>query len=116
MATASRFIQRLRNFFAGRDLQAHLNNRYAYGQSPRTQPDPVLPEGPSHRLSANYYCSRDGRRESQRPVHVFSATQRLPAPQSQEEGESAVGPALKKPVIPGPPPPAMKLSTDEPYL
>jgi len=111
MATATKFIQRLRNFFAGRDLQPTYNNRYAYGQSPRTQPDPTLPDGPSHRLSANYYCTRDGRREVQPPVPVFSTQQRLPAPESEGAGIS-----VRKPVTPGIPPPAMKLSTDEPYL
>ncbi|XP_071490330.1 NADH dehydrogenase [ubiquinone] 1 alpha subcomplex subunit 7-like [Diadema antillarum] len=115
MATASKIIQRVRNFFAGRDLQAKLNNRYAYGQSPRTQPDPILPDGPSHKLAANYYCTRDGRRETFPPTQVFSTTQRLPAPQAAE-GETAVGTPVKKPITPGLPPPEMKLSTDEPYL
>ncbi|KFM06008.1 NADH dehydrogenase [ubiquinone] 1 alpha subcomplex subunit 7, partial [Aptenodytes forsteri] len=61
----------------------------------RTQPPPRLPVGPCHKFADNYYCSRDGRRESLPPVVVAAA-------QKSYSSDSAVTTAEKKPVTPGP--------------
>uniref|UniRef100_A0A8C3V0T1 NADH dehydrogenase [ubiquinone] 1 alpha subcomplex subunit 7 n=1 Tax=Catharus ustulatus TaxID=91951 RepID=A0A8C3V0T1_CATUS len=102
MATATRLIQRLRNFLAGRDLQAKLQLRYEE-IAKRTQPPPRLPVGPSHKFADNYYCSRDGRRESLPPLIICVSG-------------TAVTATGKKPVTPGPPLRKWEISKDEPYL
>ncbi|NXX32026.1 NDUA7 dehydrogenase, partial [Nicator chloris] len=114
MATATRLIQRLRNFLAGRNLQAKLQLRYEE-IAKRTQPPPRLPVGPSHKFADNYYCSRDGRRESLPPVVVVAAQRTLPAGAQAGSSGTAVTTA-KKPVTPGPPLRKWEISTDEPYL
>ncbi|KAM9385193.1 NADH dehydrogenase [ubiquinone] 1 alpha subcomplex subunit 7 [Pholidichthys leucotaenia] len=108
MATATRIIQRLRNFLAGHDLQAKLQLRYEE-ISKRTQPPPKLPEGPSHKYAYNYYFSRDGRRESVPPTVVMS-------PQKAITAGSQVAEAPKLPVAPGDVYKEPQLSTDQPYL
>ncbi|NWT18893.1 NDUA7 dehydrogenase, partial [Vireo altiloquus] len=115
MATATRLIQRLRNFLAGRDLQAKLQLRYEE-IAKRTQPPPRLPVGPSHKFADNYYCSRDGRRESLPPVVVAAAHRTLPAGGQAGSSDTAVTTAGKKPVTPGPPLRKWEISKDEPYL
>ncbi|NWW81893.1 NDUA7 dehydrogenase, partial [Climacteris rufus] len=115
MATATRLIQRLRNFLAGRDLQAKLQLRYEE-IAKRTQPPPRLPVGPSHKFADNYYCSRDGRRESLPPVVVAAAQRTLAAGGQTGSSGAAVTTAGKKPVTPGPPLRKWEVSKDEPYL
>ncbi|XP_060640732.2 NADH dehydrogenase [ubiquinone] 1 alpha subcomplex subunit 7 [Anolis sagrei] len=111
MASATGLVRRLRNFFSGRDLQAKLQLRYTE-ISKRTQPPPHLPVGPSHKLAANSYCARDGRRETFPPVILVSPQKALPA----ASPESSVATAEKKPVVPGFQPRKWELSKDEPYL
>ncbi|NWU26256.1 NDUA7 dehydrogenase, partial [Dyaphorophyia castanea] len=115
MATATRVIQRLRNFLAGRDLQVKLQLRYEE-IAKRTQPPPRLPVGPSHKFADNYYCSRDGRRESLPPVVVAAAQRTLPAGAQAGSRDAAVTTAGKKTVTPGPPLRKWEISKDEPYL
>ncbi|CAI5685078.1 NADH dehydrogenase [ubiquinone] 1 alpha subcomplex subunit 7 [Oreochromis niloticus] len=108
MATATKFIQRLRNFLSGHDLQAKLQLRYEE-IAKRTQPPPKLPVGPSHKYANNYYYSRDGRRESAPPTLVMSSQKALTA-------GSQVAETSKLPVTPGAVYKEPTISTDQPYL
>uniref|UniRef100_A0A1B6CYH8 NADH dehydrogenase [ubiquinone] 1 alpha subcomplex subunit 7 n=1 Tax=Clastoptera arizonana TaxID=38151 RepID=A0A1B6CYH8_9HEMI len=65
-------------------------HRYGEEYAARTQPPPDLPEGPAHILSANYYYSRDGRREVAPPVAISdSKTKQIEAP--SKDGSIASG-------------------------
>ncbi|XP_073507152.1 NADH dehydrogenase [ubiquinone] 1 alpha subcomplex subunit 7 [Phyllobates terribilis] len=115
MATATRFIQRLRSWASGQNLQEKLQLRYTEIAS-RTQPPPHLPVGPSHKFANNYYCTRDGRRETLPPTIIMSSQKALVSGESSPSSDVTVAKVLKKPVTPGTCPPKLMLSRDEPYL
>ncbi|KAF4528855.1 hypothetical protein B566_EDAN017201 [Ephemera danica] len=76
----------------------HINAlRFADNIAARTQPPPDLPEGPAHKLSANYYYTRDARREVAPPKIL--ATGGRPALLTSSEKEAAA--SEKKPATPG---------------
>ncbi|XP_043946620.1 NADH dehydrogenase [ubiquinone] 1 alpha subcomplex subunit 7 [Protopterus annectens] len=113
MATATKIIQKLRNWVSGQNLQEKLQLRYTE-ISKRTQPPPSLPYGPSHKFANNSYCMRDGRRETFPPIVVMSSRKALTS--GTETVSQAVEVTAKQPVVPGVPPRKLELSKDEPYL
>jgi NADH dehydrogenase (ubiquinone) 1 alpha subcomplex subunit 7 len=96
----SPLLQIIRNFLLGRKHtpeQAAL--RYAPWIAARTQPPPNLPDGEAHKLSANHYCLRDGRRDAKPPEVVADNTARK---QITAGAGQPTAPEVKgKPVTPG---------------
>ncbi|KAK9878449.1 hypothetical protein WA026_022089 [Henosepilachna vigintioctopunctata] len=68
----SPFLQRIRDLLLGRNHTLAL--RFDPDVATRNPPLPDLPDGPSHRLNANYYYTRDARSEVTHPYVVAYAT------------------------------------------
>ncbi|XP_078279889.1 NADH dehydrogenase [ubiquinone] 1 alpha subcomplex subunit 7 isoform X2 [Rhinoraja longicauda] len=114
MASATKIIQWLRNLAAGRNLQTKLQLRYTEISS-RSPEQPILPVGPSHKFADNYYCVRDGRRETSPPTIVWSPQIALQAETSAASESTVAATGVMEPVKPGQPF-KMEISTDQPYL
>ncbi|EDV23346.1 NADH dehydrogenase [ubiquinone] 1 alpha subcomplex subunit 7 [Trichoplax sp. H2] len=93
---ATRVIEVLRNFLAGREIKPNL--RYQDFIVKRSGPPPKLPSGPAHRLNKNYYYTRDLRREARPPVEI-SKQALLPASSEIKRAETE----SVKTVVPGQP-------------
>ncbi|XP_017773875.1 PREDICTED: NADH dehydrogenase [ubiquinone] 1 alpha subcomplex subunit 7-like [Nicrophorus vespilloides] len=66
-------LQMIRNFLLGR--KHTLAVRFEHEVASRSPPQPILPDGPSHRLNTNYYCWRDARREVAPPLDLAAQKQ-----------------------------------------
>lgn len=84
-------VQAIRNFLLGRDPKIAL--RFKWQQSSHPGPEPNLPEGPSHKLSGNYYFTRDGRREVKPPTVLADASGVKSLEAGAVEGTDAVAAA-----------------------
>jgi len=84
-------LVKVRNFLYGRETANGL--RFKWQMCDRPGPEPNLPPGPSHKLSANYYYTRDGRREVNPPTVLADQM----APKSLEAGGEAAAPPAVAP-------------------
>lgn len=89
-------LQLLRTFLLGRSANNPL--RFADQCSVRDGPPPEVPGGPQHKLSSNYYFTRDARREVMPDKVLADHTKALLG--AGKEGPAAVGlptPKIKTP-------------------
>ncbi|XP_044753016.1 NADH dehydrogenase [ubiquinone] 1 alpha subcomplex subunit 7-like [Coccinella septempunctata] len=68
----SPLLKKVREFLLGRPHTLAL--RFDPDVATRNPPQPDIPDGPSHRLDNNYYCTRDGRSLVQPPEVVATNT------------------------------------------
>ena len=68
----SPLLVKLRTLLLGRECNNPL--RFLDESAARPGPEPNLPDGPSHKLSGNYYYTRDGRREVGFPTVIADET------------------------------------------
>ena len=79
--------------------QKEVEERFAKDMAPRPGPEANLPPGVSHKLAANYYYTRDGRRSVELPLIVASSQKVIAS--GQEVGRQ-VPETIKKSKTPGP--------------
>lgn len=77
----SPFLQMFRNFLLGR--KHTLAVRFQKDLATRSPPPPELPDGPAHKLSDNYYCLRDVRREVEPPELLVDGGRKLLASEAE---------------------------------
>lgn len=93
----SPILVKVRQFLTGRNGMNPL--RFAKDMAPRPGPEANLPPGVSHKLAANYYYTRDGRRSVELPL-IVASSQKVIA--SGQEVGSQVPETVKKSKTPGP--------------
>ncbi|XP_065905096.1 NADH dehydrogenase [ubiquinone] 1 alpha subcomplex subunit 7-like [Dysidea avara] len=101
-----KFITWFRDVLVGRDCDEHPWLRSVESMSPRSPPPANLPDGPAHKLAANYYYTRDLRRDMAPPL-VVSSYRNLPHTQQLMESKDMPPPAvvMDAPPVPGRLPP-----------
>jgi len=80
----SPFLQAVRDLLLGRKHTSAL--RWEHFVATRSPPPPNLPEGPSHKLNSNYYCTRDARREVKPPKEIEDGQAQLTAESTPQLG------------------------------
>ena len=96
----SPFFIKVRQVLIGRSGMNPL--RFAKEMAPRPGPEANIPPGPSHKLAAKYYYTRDGRRSVEPPLVVASSQKVIASGQEGGAGSQVAEAGKKKSATPGP--------------